>query len=402
MLRISNCSWTPSRFTSQSLKPLPLKTCQPFFGIRHQSTLMDNIRKERDGAGVLNVDLGATPSSKPEGDEDEDADATGEDGPPREDQDEQEPAEKVIGNSLDVYPHLATALDVQNFEQKTLHIGRHTNITAQGRVFSFSALVLQGNGAGGGSLGYGKASTVGKAIDNAVRDGLKRMQGVYKFENRTIPNVIKTRFNGSVMILRPKARNTGIVANREMMELAELFGFQDLSIKTRGNRNVRHIYMAWFKAMNLVWSPTEYARVTGLKYVNDHAKRHSKRFEDLRSESEEAFYREWYLTEKETSKYQPATDLFGSTHEAPKQEQEEGEDDLDEEGEEMDLEQQQYFEDLPNHISEKMTDLANQYKSGALNRQDYAAKVKETEAEFLQILGLPENSKWKDTQKVTK
>jgi ribosomal protein S5 len=84
-----------------------------------------------------------------------------------------------------------TKLDKENFKRITLEVGRHVNITAQGRVFSFSALVLQGNDKGSGSIGYGKASNVQKAMDNAVRDGYKKMQTIYRFENRTIAMPIK-------------------------------------------------------------------------------------------------------------------------------------------------------------------------------------------------------------------
>src|SRR5689334_13062241 len=56
--------------------------------------------------------------------------------------------------------------DPKHFEKTVLEVKRHVNITAQGRVFSFSALVLLGNGTGGGSLGYGKGISTGKAISN--------------------------------------------------------------------------------------------------------------------------------------------------------------------------------------------------------------------------------------------
>jgi len=167
--------------------------------------------------------------------------------------------------TLELIPHIK---DHRAWKKTNLDMGRHTLVTAQGRVFSFSALVLLGNYQGSGGLGYGKALSVGKAIENATTDALKRVRTIYRFENRTIPWNLKVHVNGTIMELKRKPINRGPTANIQMVRLLEMFGFKDVALKIYGRNHIRHTYMCFFKLMDLIWSPVELARHTGRKYVN--------------------------------------------------------------------------------------------------------------------------------------
>jgi len=129
-------------------------------------------------------------------------------------------------------------------------------------------LVFQSNERGSGSLGYGKAKSPNQAITNATRDSWKKMQTIYRYEDRTIPDEIRVKFSGTKLKLIPKTRNTGITPITELGLLAQSFGFKDLVIRRSGRKHLRHTYMAWFKAMDKIWSPSEWARSTGQKYIN--------------------------------------------------------------------------------------------------------------------------------------
>lgn len=131
---------------------------------------------------------------------------------------------------------------------KVASINRCSKVVKGGRQFSFSALILVGDGQGRVGYGFAKANELTDAIRKAETDARKRLIVCPK-EGTTIPHEVMVHWDGVTIMLKPAPKGTGVVAGSKVRDIFELLGVADVVAKNLGGNNPINQVKATFKAI---------------------------------------------------------------------------------------------------------------------------------------------------------
>src|SRR5277367_2947610 len=116
------------------------------------------------------------------------------------------------------------------FEEKVLYINRCSKVVKGGRKFSFSALILVGDGQGHVGYGFAKANEVSDAIRKGTEAARKNVYTI-EMDGTTIPHEVFIHWDGAKVLLKPAASGTGVVAGSKVRSVLELAGVKDVIAK---------------------------------------------------------------------------------------------------------------------------------------------------------------------------
>ncbi len=150
------------------------------------------------------------------------------------------------------------------FNDKLVSINRVTKVTKGGRTFSFSAIVVVGNGNGIVGYGLGKAKEVTAAIAKGSEDAKKNLIKIPVLKG-TIPHEQEGKYSGARVFLRPAAHGTGIKAGGAMRAVLESVGIKDVLAKSKGSSNPHSVVKATIAALLKMKDPYTVAKLRGIE-----------------------------------------------------------------------------------------------------------------------------------------
>jgi small subunit ribosomal protein S5 len=147
--------------------------------------------------------------------------------------------------------------------EKVLYINRCSKVVKGGRKFSFSALILVGDGKGRIGYGFAKANELTDAIRKGGESARKNMFSV-QMQGTTIPHEIIVDWDGASVLLKPAAPGTGVIAGSKVRSVLELAGFKDVMAKSLRSNNPINLVKATFAALHKMRSREKIKQIRGI------------------------------------------------------------------------------------------------------------------------------------------
>ena len=155
--------------------------------------------------------------------------------------------------------------------EKVIRVNRVAKVVKGGRRFSFSALIVVGDGRGKVGLGLGKAGEVVEAIRKAVEQASASMKKI-NVEGTSIPHMAVGRFGSGKVLMKPAEKGHGIIAAGAVRAVMEAAGIMDISVKCLGSRNPNNLVRSTLEGLYNLRSDEWIARARGkdIEYLKQH------------------------------------------------------------------------------------------------------------------------------------
>jgi small subunit ribosomal protein S5 len=150
----------------------------------------------------------------------------------------------------------------QQYEERTIMVNRVAKVVKGGRRFSFTALMVIGDGNGKVGLGYGKAKEAGLAVQKGIEEAKKNLFTV-PLAGSTITHPILGESGAGRVLLKPAAPGTGVVAGGAARPILELAGVHDILAKSLGSSNGINVAHATIDGLRSLRRPDEVAKLRG-------------------------------------------------------------------------------------------------------------------------------------------
>jgi small subunit ribosomal protein S5 len=148
-------------------------------------------------------------------------------------------------------------------EERVVQINRVAKVVRGGRRFSFSAVIVVGDGAGHVGAGLGKAGEVPEAIRKGVEDAKKNLIRI-PMVGTTIPHEVRQEFSASKVMLKPASQGTGVIAGGPVRAVVEAAGIRDILAKVHGSTNPVNVTRATIEALRSLRSAEQISAQRGI------------------------------------------------------------------------------------------------------------------------------------------